>query len=75
MSRLLFVLLVLFSFNVSARMVEEHMDDAFAYSYQKPVETQRKFAGEKEKEEKKKREVASDEIATDTEVKYWKFTP
>lgn len=74
MNRLLFFLMALTSFAVTgAEVVQENMDDAFSYSHQKPVQAERKLAGEDKKD--KKRNVASDEIATESEVKYWKFKP
>lgn len=75
MNRFIVFLFSVLSLTTFAEVKKENMDDAFGYSYQKPVESGRKFAGEKQDKDEKKRDVASDEIATDSEVKYWKFKP
>lgn len=75
MNRLLLILLITASTTAFGRMVEENMDDALGFSVEKPVESNRGVAGGKQSAKKKKRNVASDEIEANGDVKYWKFKP
>ena len=75
MNHLMLILLITASTTAFGRMVEENMDDALDFSMQKPVESKRGVAGDSKDDKKKKRNVASDEIEANGDVKYWKFKP